>query len=174
MKCHNHRNQMKLSHSKNGKCDLLKAVLFMCYQPLLCYLCSHKTRKMKMSSQGRCIGALTNSTTQLMEWWVHRTGAGDKHLYIYNDKSTIYCFCTRDELRLLMCLAPDGCSCSHGHGWPYHRGYGDHCSLAELDRGFPLTQARGMGIISHKTPIYTPWSQSQAVSEITLYALCNM
>lgn len=77
VKCRNHRNWMKLSHSKNGKCDLLKGVLFQCYQLLLCYLCSHKTRKMRMSSQDPCIGASTNSTTQKMEWWVHRIGAGD-------------------------------------------------------------------------------------------------
>lgn len=38
---------------------------------------------------------------------------------------------------------PDWCSRTHGHCGPSHRGHGDDCSLAELDRGFSSTQARG-------------------------------
>lgn len=74
-----------------------------------------------------------------------------------------------------MSPASDRYSCSHGHCGPSHRGNRDHCSLAELDCGFPLAQTRGrthtVHTIFQKNTIFI-WLQ--VYLSVSLFSHCNL
>lgn len=55
---------------------------------------------------------------------------------------------------LLMSPGPDRHACPHGNCRSSHRGVRDHCSLAELDCGFPLAQTGGTTPYCTTTYIY--------------------
>lgn len=158
----NQKQTSTLRERERGLIILNESIEFFCLNPDVALICltSSAFVVFVQSQDKKSEHAITGSLLQALEKHHNTEHEVSTHTEDYRFQRYLFCKILRNSF---FYVAPDRCSCPHGNCGPSHRGDRDHGGLAELDRGLPAAQTRGLGIfvfIEHNLDVLSSQSLS--------------